>query len=332
MSLRSYIGIDLGTASVLVYIKGKGVIINEPSVVAIERQSKKFLAVGEDAKAMLGRTPGNIVAIRPLEDGVISDFEITERMLKYFIKKAIGSSILRPQILICIPSSATEVEKRAVVEAAENAGAIGVELIEEPIAAAIGAGIDITEASGNMVIDIGGGTTDVAVISLGGIVVSRSINVAGDELNEAISKYIRKKYNMMIGDVSAEKIKISIGCAYPQDEIQTTKAVGRNLVSGLPIEEIVDSNDMLEALKDPIEEIMDAVHWVLERTPPELASDISNKGLYLTGGGSLLKDLDKLIEERTGIHTILAEDPIACVAIGTGKSLDMIKKIKSIKR
>ena len=329
MSLRADIGIDLGTASVLVYIKGRGIVMNEPSVVAIDRQTKKFLAVGEEAKSMLGRTPGNIVAIRPLKDGVISDYEITERMLKHFIKKAIGSSLMRPQILICIPSSATEVEKRAVVEASTAAGAIRTELIEEPVAAAIGAGIDITEASGNMVIDIGGGTTDIAVISLGGIVVSKSINVAGDVFNESISKFIRKKYNMMIGETSAERIKIAIGCAYPQDEILYARAMGRNLVSGLPLEEEVDSEDMLEALREPVLEISDAVHNVLERTPPELASDIANKGIYMTGGGSLLKGMDRLIEKKTGIHTVVAEDPIACVAIGTGKSLEWIKQIKN---
>lgn len=328
-AFRADLGIDLGTASVLVFVKGKGIVIQEPSVVAIDRNTRSFLAVGEEAKKMLGRTPGNIVAIRPLSDGVISDYQITERMLKFFIKKAVGNSFMRPRIVICVPSGVTEVEKRAVVEASTNAGAIKTSLIEEPIAAAIGAGIDITEANGNMVIDIGGGTTDVAVIALGGIVVSRSIKTAGDECNEAIVKYIRKKYNMMIGDVSAESLKVEIGCAYPLEEPMKMEIRGRNLLTGLPRIVEVGSDDIFEALKDPVQEIVDAVHSVLERTPPELSSDISNKGIYLTGGGALLRGLDTLITEKTGIRTIVAEDPVGCVAKGTGKSLEWLKTMDS---
>lgn len=323
--LRADIGIDLGTASVLVYIKGKGIVLQEPSVVAIDQNTNKFLAVGEDARKMLGRTPGNIVAIRPLRDGVISDYDITERMLKYFIKKAVGNYLLKPRVVVCVPSGITEVEKRAVQEASNQAGAIKTYLIEEPIAAAIGAGIDITEASGNMIVDIGGGTTDVAVISLGGIVVSRSIKIAGDECDEAITKYIRKKYNMMIGERSAEELKVSIGSAYKR-EVEIFKEVrGRNLLTGLPITINVSSNDILEALKDTIQEIIDAVHVVLERTPPELASDISNKGILMTGGGALLYGMDKLISERTGIQTKVADQAVSCVAIGTGKSLEWVE-------
>lgn len=326
-AFRADIGIDLGTASVLVYVKGKGIVIQEPSVVAIDQYSKNFLAVGEDAKKMLGRTPGNIVAIRPMRDGVISDYQITERMLKYFIKKAIGNSIMKPRVVICVPSGVTEVEKRAVVQASENAGAGKTSLIEEPIAAAIGSGIDITEPSGNMVIDIGGGTTDVAVISLGGIVVSKSIKTAGDELNESIVKYIRKKYSTMIGDVSSENLKISVGCAYPLDTILTTEIRGRNLLTGLPKTIEVTSDDMLDAMRDPVQEIVDAVQSVLERTPPELAADISNKGIYLTGGGALLRGFDKLISEKTGINAIVADDPVSCVAKGTGRSLEWLKTV-----
>lgn len=325
-ALRADIGIDLGTASVLVYVKGKGIVIQEPAVVAIDRDSNSFLAVGENAKKMLGRTPGNIIAIRPLRDGVISDYLITERMLKYFIKKAIGGNFLKPRIVICVPSGVTEVEKRAVIEACGNAGAVKTSLIEEPIAAAIGAGIDITEASGNMVIDIGGGTTDVAVISLGGIVVSKSIKTAGDECNEAIVKYIRKKYNMMIGDVTAENLKVEAGCVYPLEKPIVTEIRGRNLLTGLPKTVEVTSDDLLEALRDPVQEITDAVQQVLERTPPELASDISNKGVYLTGGGALLRGFDRLISKKAGINAIVADDPVSCVAKGTGKSLEWIGK------
>ena len=327
-ALRSDVGIDLGTASVLVYIKGKGIVLKEPSVVAIDQYTNKFLAVGEEARRMLGRTPGNIVAIRPLKDGVISDYSITERMLKYFIQKALGRMWFKPRIIICVPSGITEVEKRAVMEASNEAGASKTYLIEEPIAAAIGAGLDITQPNGNMVVDIGGGTSDVAVISLGGIVVSKSIKTAGDECDEAIIKYIRKKYNMMIGERSAEQLKMEVGCAFPYEEEKTMEVKGRNLLTGLPLNVEVSSEDMLEALHEPVNEIVEAVHEVLEKTPPELASDISSSGIYLTGGGAMLYGLDKLIEKRTGITTRLAENPIECVAIGTGKSLDSIEVLE----
>ncbi|NLY86303.1 MAG: rod shape-determining protein MreB [Tissierellia bacterium] len=323
-ALRADLGVDLGTSSVLVYVKGKGIVLKEPSVVAIDQNTNKFLAVGEEARRMLGRTPGNIIAIRPMKDGVISDYETTERMLKYFIRKAIGRTLFKPRVIVCVPSGITEVERRAVIEASNQAGAIKTHLIEEPIAAAIGAGIDITEPSGNMIVDIGGGTTDVAVISLGGIVVSRSIKTAGDECDEAISRYIRKKYNMMIGERSAEELKLSIGSAYKREEEEYKEVRGRNLLTGLPITVNVSSTDMIEALKDPIQVIVDTVHSVLERTPPELAADISNKGIILTGGGALLYGLDKLIAEKTGIPVKIANEPISCVARGTGKALDWI--------
>ncbi len=324
-ALRADVGIDLGTASILVYVKGKGIVLQEPSVVAIDQYTNKFLAVGEDARKMLGRTPGHIIAIRPLKDGVISDYNVTERMLKYFIQKALGKVILKPRLIICVPSGVTEVEKRAVIEASNEAGAIKTYLIEEPIAAAIGAGIDITAPTGNMIVDIGGGTTDVAVISLGGIVVSRSIKVAGDECDEAITRFIRKKYNMMIGERSAEALKVNIGCAYPFEEEQFMETKGRNLLTGLPLNIEVSSNDMLEALREPVQEIVDTVHEVLENTPPELAADISSRGIIMTGGGALLYGLDKLIAQTTGINTRVAENAVECVAIGTGKSLDWVE-------
>jgi len=327
-ALRSDVGIDLGTASVLVYIKGKGIVLKEPSVVAIDQYTNKFLAVGEEARKMLGRTPGNIVAIRPLKDGVISDYSITERMLKYFIQKALGRMWFKPRIIICVPSGITEVEKRAVMEASNEAGASKTYLIEEPIAAPIGAGLDITQPNGNMVVDIGGGTSDVAVISLGGIVVSKSIKTAGDECDEAIIKFIRKKFNMMIGERSAEQLKMEVGCAFPYEEEKVMEVKGRNLLTGLPLNVEVSSEDMLEALHEPVNEIVEAVHEVLEKTPPELASDISNAGIYLTGGGAMLYGLDKLIEKRTGIETRLADNPVECVAIGTGKSLDSIEVLE----
>jgi len=331
-ALRADVGIDLGTASVLVYIKGKGIVLKEPSVVAIDQYTNKFLAVGEEARKMLGRTPGKIVAVRPLKDGVISDYSITERMLKYFIQKALGRMWLKPRIIICVPSGITEVEKRAVMEASNEAGASKTYLIEEPIAAAIGAGLDITLPNGNMIVDIGGGTSDVAVISLGGIVVSKSIKTAGDECDEAIIRYIRKKYNMMIGERSAEALKVEIGCAYPFEEEKFMEIKGRNLLTGLPITVTVSSNDMLDALAEPVNEILEAVHEVLEKTPPELSSDISNVGIYLTGGGAMLNGLDRLIEEKTGIPTRLADNAVECVAIGTGKSLDSLAYLeKSMK-
>ena len=324
-SLRADVGIDLGTASVLVYVKGKGVILQEPSVVAIDQNTNKFLAVGEDARKMLGRTPGNITAIRPLKDGVISDYDITERMIKYFIQKAVGKSFFKPRVIVCVPSGITEVEKRAVIEATNQAGALRTYVIEEPIAAAIGAGVDITEPNGNMIVDIGGGTTDVAVISLGGIVVNRSIKVAGDECDESITKYIRKKYNMMIGERSAEELKRSIGSAYLRETEEYKDIRGRNLLTGLPTNVTVSSTDLLEALREPVQEIIETIHVVLERTPPELAADISNRGILMTGGGALLYGMDKLITEKTGIAVHVADDPVSCVAIGTGKSLDTVE-------
>lgn len=317
------IGIDLGTASVLVYIKGKGIVLQEPSVVAIDRNTNKILAVGEEARMMLGRTPGNIVAIRPLREGVISDYEVTEKMLRYFIDKAVGRKrLFKPRMIVCVPSGVTEVEKRAVKDAASNAGARNIQLIEEPIAAAIGAGLDITKASGNMVIDIGGGTSDIAVISLGGIVVSTSIKVAGDKFDEAIVRYMRKKHNVMIGERTSEELKINIGTAFPREEQAKMEVRGRNLISGLPKTIEVTSDEMLEALAEPVSAIADAVHSVLERTPPELSADISDRGIVMTGGGSLLNGLDKLISKRTNIPVYIAEAAVSCVAIGTGKSLD----------
>ncbi|WP_010246321.1 rod shape-determining protein [Acetivibrio cellulolyticus] len=325
------IGIDLGTATVLVYIKGKGIVLREPSVVAIDKNSNKLLAVGEEARRMLGRTPGNIVAIRPLREGVISDYDITERMLKHFINKVCGSRILklvRPRIIVCVPSGVTEVEKRAVKEAAMQAGARRTYLIEEPIAAAIGAGIDIAKACGSMVIDIGGGTTDIAVISLGGTVVSSSIKIAGDKFDEAIVRYMRKKHNIMIGERTAEELKINIGTVYPRVQEVTMDIRGRNLISGLPKTITVTSTEIMEALEEPILSIVEAVHSVLEKTPPELASDISDRGIVMTGGGSLIYGLDKLIQEKTGINVVVADDAISCVAIGTGKALDNIETIE----
>ncbi len=328
MGFRMDIGIDLGTASVLVYIKGKGIVINEPSVVAIDINTNKILEVGEEARKMLGRTPGNIVAIRPLRDGVISDFDITEKMLKYFIKKAVGNSIIKPRVIICVPSGVTEVEKRAVLEASMNAGSKKTYLIEEPVAAAIGAGLDITKPSGHMIIDMGGGTTDIAVISLGGIVVSRSIKVAGDKCDEAIVRYVRKKYNVMIGLRSAEELKISIGTAFPMEEEKFMEVRGRNLVTGLPVNLTISSSDMLEALDETTTSIADAVHSVLEKTPPELAADISEKGIVMTGGGCLIQGLDKLISKRTGLNVSIAEDAVSCVAKGTGQSLEHMDVLK----
>lgn len=319
------IGIDLGTASVLVYIKGKGIVLREPSVVAIDRNNNKILAVGEEARMMLGRTPGNIVAIRPLREGVISDYDVTEKMLRYFIDKAIGRRrIFKPRMVVCVPSGVTEVEKRAVIDAANNAGARTTKLIEEPIASAIGAGLDIAKASGNMVIDIGGGTTDIAVISLGGIVVSTSIKVAGDKFDEAIVRYMRKKHNIMIGERTAEELKITVGTAFPREEQVKVEVRGRNLISGLPKTLEVNSDEMLEALSEPVSAIADAVHSVLERTPPELSADISDRGIVMTGGGSLLNGLDLLISKRTGIPVYVAQDAISCVAIGTGQALEHI--------
>lgn len=326
--MRQDIGIDLGTASVLVYIKGKGIVLQEPSVVAIDKGTGRMLAVGEAARSMIGRTPGNIVAIRPLRDGVISDYDITERMLKHFISRVLGGSAFRlfkPRIIVCVPSGVTTVERRAVIDAAMQAGARKTYLIEEPIAAAIGAGIDISKPAGNMVVDVGGGTTDVAVISLGGIVVSASIKVAGDKFDEAITKYMRRKHNVMIGERSAEDLKITIGTVFERVQEVTMDIRGRDLVTGLPKTIGVASYEIMEALEEPVESIIEAVHGVLERTPPELASDISERGIVLTGGGSLIYGLDKLLQARTGIHVAIADDAISCVALGTGEALNNIE-------
>ncbi len=316
------IGIDLGTATVIAYVKGKGIVLREPSVVAVNNQSGDVLAVGEEARRMLGRTPGNIVATRPLKDGVISNYTVTEKMLKHFITRACGKTMFSPRIMICIPSQVTEVEKKAVIDAATQAGARRVYLIEEPIAAAIGAGIDISKPCGNMVVDIGGGTADIAVISLGGSVVSTSIKVAGDKFDEAIVKYIKKKYNMMIGERTAEDLKVNIGCVFPRIQDIQMEVKGRDLVTGLPKVAMIHSSEMLEALSEPAEAIVEAVHSVLEKTPPELAADISDRGIYMTGGGCLVEGLDKLLQERTGINVMIAEDAVSCVALGTGKALD----------
>ena len=316
------IGIDLGTATVIAYIKGKGIVLREPSVVAVDNNTGDVVAVGEEARRMLGRTPGNIVATRPLRDGVISDYTVTEKMLKYFINKVGGKTLFAPRIMICIPSRVTEVEKKAVIDAATNAGARRVYLIEEPIAAAIGAGIDISKPCGNMVVDIGGGTTDIAVISLGGSVVSTSIKVAGDKFDEYVSKYIKKKYNLAIGERTAEELKVNVGCVYPKIQDVEMDVRGRDLTTGLPTTVTIHSSEMLEALQEPALMIVDAVHSVLERTPPELAADISDKGIYMTGGGCLIDGLDKLLQEKTGINVMIAQDTVSCVALGTGKALD----------
>ncbi len=319
------IGIDLGTASILVYIKGKGVVLKEPSVVAFDRDTNKIRAIGEEARLMLGRTPGNIVAVRPLRQGVISDYTVTEKMLRYFIGKALGKRHMRkPRIAVCVPSGVTEVEKKAVEDATYQAGAREVLIIEEPIAAAIGAGIDISRPCGNMIVDIGGGTTDVAVISLGGTVVSSSVKIAGDDFDEAIVRYMRKKHNLLIGERTAEDIKIKVGSCYRRVEAETMDVRGRNLVTGLPKTVSVSSEDTEEALRETTLQIVETVHSVLERTPPELAADIADRGIVLTGGGALLRGLEELLEEKTGINTMTAEDTMQCVAIGTGKFVEFM--------
>ena len=327
-SIAKDIGIDLGTASVLVYVKGKGVVLNEPSVVAIDKNTGKLLKVGAEAQAMLGRTPGNIVAIRPLREGVISDYDMTERMLREFLRKVVGGfQLFKPRVIICVPSGITEVEERAVVDAGIQAGARRVYLIEEPVAAAIGAGIDISKPDGHMVVDIGGGTSDIAVISLSGVVESASIKVAGDQFNEAIVKYMRRKHNVLVGERTAEEMKKQIGCVFPKEQETSIEIKGRCLVTGLPKVINVSSTEMLEAFEEPVERILEAVHGVLERTPPELVADISNNGIVMTGGGSLVDGFDKLIEARTGIHTVVAEGAISCVAEGTGRSLDSLNSM-----
>lgn len=325
MGFSEEVGIDLGTANVLIYIEGKGVVLQEPSVVAINKDTNEILAVGSEAKRMIGRTPGNIAAIRPLREGVISDYDVTEKMLQYFIGKTCGGSrFFKPRIIVCVPSGVTEVEKRAVKEAALQAGGRSVFLIEEPVAAAIGAGIDITGPEGVMVIDIGGGTTDIAVISLGGIVTSASVKIAGDRFDDSIIKYMRKNHNLYIGERMAERLKKDIGMAHESEESLTAFCKGRDLVTGLPRTVGVSSEEILKALDEPLDVICEAAHSVLEKTPPELAADVGESGIVITGGGAYLRGIDKRIEERTGISTFVAEEADFCVAKGTGASLKYI--------
>lgn len=324
------LAIDLGTATVLVYVKGKGVILKEPSVVAINRNNNNLLAVGEEARKMLGRTPGNIVALRPLKDGVISDYDVTQKMLQEFIRKACGTRNIRaPKVIVCVPSQATEVEKRAVIDAAANSGAKTVHLIEEPLAAAIGAGLDITKPNGCMVVDIGGGTCDIAVISLGGVVERESIKIAGDKMNDAIIKYVRNNYKLMIGEKTAEELKINIGSAFKNSRNLSCMMKGRNLITGLPDEIEISTEEIRFAIDDPVQNIVETVKKVLERTPPELASDIIERGILMTGGGALLHGLDKLIEFRTGVSATVADDAVECVAKGTGEVLGYMDKLDS---
>jgi rod shape-determining protein MreB len=328
------LAIDLGTATTLTFVKGKGIVSNEPSVVAVQRNGngvKKVLAVGKEAKEMLGRTPGNIVAVRPMKDGVIADFEVTEAMLRYFITRAHNRrTLVRPRIIICVPSGITEVEKRAVRDSALAAGAREVYLIEEPMAAAIGAGLPITEPSGNMIVDIGGGTTEVAVISLAGIVMSKSIRVGGDKMDEAIVSHIKRKYNLLIGERTAEDIKKQIGSAYPMEEVLTVEVKGRDLVAGVPKTLTINSDEIRDALAEPVNAIVEAVRVVLERTPPELSADIVDRGIVLSGGGSQLKNLDVLLREETGLPVMVSENPQLAVVLGTGKALDELKLLKEV--
>jgi rod shape-determining protein MreB len=324
--------VDLGTANTLVYVKGEGIVLNEPSIVAIHQADNTVLAVGKEAKAMLGRTPGNIVAIRPLKDGVIADFDVTEKMLGYFIRRVHKRrALVRPRIVIGVPSGITQVEKRAVRDSAMQAGAREVYLIEEPMAAAIGAGMPITEPGGNMIVDIGGGTTEVAVISLSGIVYSRSVRIAGDEMDEAIVQYIRKNYNLLVGERRAEEIKIKLGSAYPiEGDRRTVDVKGRDLIDGIPKTIVIGDDEIREALREPIMTIVDAVRTALERTPPELAADIVDKGIVVTGGGALLKGLDLLLRQETNLPITIADDPLSCVALGTGKVLDELDLLKKV--
>ncbi|KPU42248.1 Rod shape-determining protein MreB [Oxobacter pfennigii] len=325
-------GIDLGTANTLIYIKGKGIVIREPSVVAIKNDTtRQPLAVGNEAKQMIGRTPGNIIAIRPLKDGVIADFDVTQTMLKYFIKKVLNKgTFVRPRIVVCYPSGVTQVEKNAIEQATRQAGAKEVHLLPEPMAAAIGAGLPVDEPTGSMVVDIGGGTTDVAVISLGGIVTSKSLRIAGDEFDQAIVSYVKREYSIMIGERTAEQIKIEIGSAFPLDSEKTMDIRGRDLVTGLPKTLTITSSEIRTALSEPVNAIIDAIKSTLEKTPPELAADIMDKGIMLTGGGALLQGFDKLIMEETDMPVNIAEDPLDCVAIGAGKALDNIDKLGSM--
>lgn len=325
---NSDIGIDLGTASVLVYVKGKGVVFREPSVVAYDKDTDVIKAIGKEAREMLGRTPGNIIAVRPLRNGVISDYATTEAMLEYFIQKAIGKSFFgkRPRVSVCVPSGATEVEKRAVEDAAYKAGARDVFVIEEPVAAAIGADIDISRPCGNMVVDLGGGTTDIAVISMNGVVISNSVKIAGDDFDDAIIRYVRKKHNLLIGDRTAEDVKIKVGTCYRRPTNEVMEIKGRDVVTGLPKSVNITSDEVSEALKEPITQIVDAVKSVLEQTPPELAADIADRGIVLTGGGALLHGLEDLLTEVTGITTMLATDPLKAVAIGTGRYVEYFSR------
>ncbi len=338
MTLRSLfslfssdLAIDLGTANTLVYAKGKGIVVNEPSIVALNKTTGAVEAVGKEAKEMLGRTPGNIVAIRPMKDGVIADFKVTERMLNYFIQKAHGRKVLvHPRIVIGVPCEITQVEKRAVVDSAYRAKASEVHLVEQAMASAIGAGLPITEPCGNMIVDIGGGTTDVAVISLSGIVYSRSVRVAGNEMDDAIMQYLKRKYNLLVGERSAEQIKIEIGSAYPLDKPLTTEIKGRNLIEGVPKTITVDDSELREALSECVATIMNSIRVALERTPPELSADISDRGIVLTGGGALLRNLDRRIREETGLPVSIAEDPLASVVLGIGKMLTDFKLLRKI--
>ncbi|MEE9121464.1 MAG: rod shape-determining protein [Syntrophobacteria bacterium] len=328
------LAIDLGTANTLVYVKGKGIVLSEPSVVAVRqdgRGAKKVLAVGKEAKMMLGRTPGNIIAIRPMKDGVIADFEITETMLRHFIRKVHNRrSLIRPRIIVCVPSGITQVEKRAVRESAESAGAREVFLIEEPMAAAIGAGLPITEPTSNMVLDIGGGTTEVAVISLAGIVYSKSVRVGGDKMDEAILQQIKRKYNLLIGERTAELIKTTIGNAFPGDQVNRMQIKGRDLVSGIPKIIEIDSDEVRESISEQIDTILETVKMALEQTPPELAADIVDRGIVLTGGGALLQNLDMLLREETGLPITITEDPLSTVVLGSGKALDSLDILREI--
>jgi len=327
----SDLAIDLGTANTLVYAKGKGIVVNEPSIVAINKNTGEVEAVGKEAKEMLGRTPGNIVAIRPMKDGVIADFKVTERMLNYFIQKAHGRKVLvHPRIVIGVPSEITQVEKRAVIDSAYRAKASEVHLVEQAMVAAIGAGLPVTEPSGNMVVDIGGGTTDVAVISLSGIVYSRSVRVAGNEMDDAIMQYLKRKYNLLIGERTGEAIKIQIGSAYPLDKALSMEIKGRNLIEGVPKTVSIDDTEIREALSECVATIMNAIRVALERTPPELSADISDRGIVLTGGGAMLKNLDKRIREETGLPVSIAEDPLASVVLGTGKMLTDFKLLRRV--
>jgi len=338
MSIRSLfslfssdLAIDLGTANTLVFARGKGIVVNEPSIVAINKNNGEVEAVGKEAKEMVGRTPGNIVAIRPMKDGVIADFKVTERMLNYFIHKAHGRKMLvHPRIIIGVPSEITQVEKRAVIDSAYRAKASEVHLVEQAMVAAIGAGLPITEPSGNMIVDIGGGTTDVAVISLSGIVYSRSVRVAGNEMDDAIMQFLKRKYNLLIGERTAEQIKISIGSAHPLDKAITMEVKGRNLIEGVPKTVVIGDEEIREALSEPVSTIMNAIRVALERTPPELSADISDRGIVLTGGGALLKNLDRRIREETGLPVSIAEDPLASVVLGTGRMLTDFKLLRRI--